>query len=84
MVTLSALDLATPPGVNLADDNGRWRVLDAPPVAEFACALLARPPPDLAVDEAGYVVVADTVAYRPLRLRQHLSGQLMLICERVR
>lgn len=81
------LETAAPiSGVTLGEhDDGRIEVLDAPPVAEITCALLGRRNLHyLAIDEAGNLIVADTVVYRPLRLRQHLTGEFMLVCERVR
>lgn len=73
-------------GITLGQgDDGHVKVLDAPPLAEIACSLLGRRDLRyLATDEAGNLILADQVVYRPLRLRQHLSGEFMLICERVR
>jgi hypothetical protein len=79
------LEVATGQGVTLREhDDGHLEVLDAPPVAEFACSLLARPSPAIGVDEAGYLVLAGEVVYRPVGLRSHLSGQLLVVCERIR
>lgn len=74
------------PGVTLReDDHGQVQVLEAPPLAEVACALLGRRDLRyLAADEAGNLVIAGSVVYRPLRLRAHPTGEFMLICERVR
>ena len=65
-------------------DDGRLEVLDAPPVASFTASLLARPECGLTVDEAGLLVVAGQVTYRPVAFAAHLSGQLLVVCERVR
>jgi hypothetical protein len=72
-------------GVTLREhDDGHVEILDAPPVAEFAPDLLSRMTHWMSVDEAGYLVLAGQAVYRPVRLRAHLSGQLLLVCQRVR
>jgi hypothetical protein len=72
-------------GVTLREhDDGRIEVLDAPPVAEFAADLLTRATHWLSVDEAGYLELPGEVVYRPVGFRAHLSGQLLVVCERIR
>jgi hypothetical protein len=72
-------------GVTLREhDDGHVEVLDAPPVAEFAPDLLARMTHWMSVDEAGYLALPGEIVYRPVGFRAHLSGQLLLVCERVR
>jgi hypothetical protein len=78
------LDTTTGQGVTLREhDDGHIEILDAPAVAEFAPDLLTRATHWISVDEAGYLVLVGEIVYRPVGFRAHLSGQLLVVCERI-
>ncbi|MBB2909316.1 hypothetical protein FHS43_000562 [Streptosporangium becharense] len=58
------------------------RILQAPVVAAFACEFLAGVGAGhVDVDDEGNLVIADQVAYRPVRFER---GGTVIVCERVR